>query len=48
VRYGDLGAAGELANMDPAGATSCSAIKRLTNEPRVASNWITSPTICDG
>ncbi len=46
--YGDLSAAGELADLDRADATSCATAKRLTNERRLASNSTSRPTICDG
>jgi hypothetical protein len=48
VRYGDLGAAGEMCDLDRDEATSCASVKRLTNERRMASNSISYPTICDG
>jgi hypothetical protein len=40
VGYGDLNAAGELADMDGADPTSCATVKRLTNERRIASNMM--------
>ena len=35
--YGDLGAAGELADLDRADAASCSTVKRPTKERRIGS-----------
>lgn len=47
-RYGDLSAAGELADLDRADATSRTTVKRLTHERRVTSKSMSCPTICDG
>lgn len=45
-RYGDLGAAGELTDLNRAGATSCSTVKRLANERRVVSSSTNCRTSC--
>jgi hypothetical protein len=46
--FGDLSAAGELADLDQADPTSCGAVKRPTNERRVVSNAMSCRRICDG
>ena len=45
--YGDLSAAGELADLDRADPTRCATVPRLRNERRLASNSTSCPTICD-
>jgi hypothetical protein len=46
-RYGDLNAAGELADLDRSEAASFATVKRLTNERLEASKLIDCRTICD-
>ncbi len=46
-RDGDLGAAGELADLDRAGPTSGPTMKRVTNERRVASGSVNCRANCD-
>ena len=44
-RYGDLSAAGELAELKRGDATNCATVKLPTNERRMSSNCISWPTI---